>query len=93
MGSRRDISALRGCLPTVQVVCDIFLNGRFLVRNTAGYLGFTVRLVDAGLAFGTGHTNVLAVRVDASFGSGHWLVLRIVSFLVLSANGCAHVCV
>ena len=56
----------------VFLVCDIFLNGHFLVRNTAGYLGFTVRLVGAGLAFGAGKTNVLAVRVDASFGSGHW---------------------
>ena len=53
------------------LACDIFLNGKFLLRHTAGYLGFEVRL-DSGLTFGAGATNVLAIRVDASFGSGHW---------------------
>ena len=69
----------------VFLACDIFLNGIFVHRNTAGYLGFEVRLDAPGdradgaggegsLAFGPGATsaNVLAVRVDASFGSGHW---------------------
>jgi hypothetical protein len=59
-------------------VCDIFLNGKFVTRHTAGYLGFDVRLdnISPGLlrtGNGVGSSpNVLAIRVDASFGSGHW---------------------
>ena len=55
--------------------CDIFLNGKFLMRHTSGYLGFDLALDSAsGVRFGVGDasTNVLALRVDASFGSGHW---------------------
>jgi hypothetical protein len=48
---------------------DIFLNGKFLLRHTSGYLGFDVPL-DA--AHRGGAENVLAIRVDSSFGSGHW---------------------
>ena len=55
----------------VFLACDIFLNEKFLLRHTAGYLGFDVRL-DAALEFGAHAKNVLAIRVDASFGSGHW---------------------
>ena len=52
---------------------DIFLNGKFIFRHTSGYLGFDLPLDDALLATtGIGATNVLAMRVDASFGSGHW---------------------
>jgi hypothetical protein len=56
--------------------CDVFLNGQFLLRHTAGYLGFDAPL-DSGTPGllrmgGGGKPNVLAVRVDASFGSGHW---------------------
>ena len=50
---------------------DIFLNGNFIFRHTSGYLGFDLPLHDALLAT-AGATNVLAMRVDASFGSGHW---------------------
>jgi beta-galactosidase/beta-glucuronidase len=54
-------------------VCDIFLNGHFVTRHTAGYLGFDVRLDEELLQVGSkAGTNVLAIRVDASFGSGHW---------------------
>ena len=62
----------------VFLASDIFLNGKFVHRNTAGYLGFEIRLdapnVASELAFGPGaaSVNVLAIRVDASFGSGHW---------------------
>jgi hypothetical protein len=55
--------------------CDIFLNGQFLKRHTSGYLGFDLPLHSApDVRFGAtaGSTNVLALRVDASFGSGHW---------------------
>lgn len=55
--------------------CDIFLNGKFLMRHTSGYLGFDLMLHTApDVRFGLGDesTNVLALRVDASFGSGHW---------------------
>jgi hypothetical protein len=51
---------------------SIFLNGEYLVSHECGYTGFTVRLDNAtGVRFG-GEANVLAVRADASFGSGHW---------------------
>jgi beta-galactosidase len=59
-------------------VCDVFLNDKFLLRHTSGYLGFDVRLnngVPGLLRFGPesiASPNVLAVRSDASFGSGHW---------------------
>jgi hypothetical protein len=52
---------------------EIFLNGKFLLRHTSGYLGFDVELHTAPIVhYGAGAENVLAVRVDASFGSGHW---------------------
>lgn len=49
---------------------DVFLNGKFILRHTSGYLPFDVPLAAARL--GAGSTNVLALRVDSSFGSGHW---------------------
>ena len=69
-GWRGGVTSIR--FEGVFLACDVFLNGRFLLRHTAGYLGFDVRLDDAGLDFGAGAPNVIAVRVDASFGSGHW---------------------
>jgi hypothetical protein len=57
-------------------VSRIWLNGVELTAeehggkgNENGYTGFTVR-IDAHLAYQT--LNTLAVRADASFGSGHW---------------------
>eukprot|EP01062_Namystynia_karyoxenos_P072830 TRINITY_DN6932_c0_g1_i1.p1 TRINITY_DN6932_c0_g1~~TRINITY_DN6932_c0_g1_i1.p1 ORF type:complete len:1025 (+),score=273.18 TRINITY_DN6932_c0_g1_i1:110-3076(+) len=50
---------------------SIFLNGVPLLDHLCGYTGFTVRL-DNSTALQWGADNVLAVRVDASFGSGHW---------------------
>ena len=57
-------------------VSRIWLNGVELAveeeggeGNRNGYTGFTVR-IDAHLEHGT--VNTLAVRADASFGSGHW---------------------
>ncbi len=52
----------------------LFLNGQYLAQHEAGYTPFTVRLDNAtGLVrFGEGRENVLALRADASFGSGHW---------------------
>jgi beta-galactosidase/beta-glucuronidase len=42
--------------------------------NRNGYTGFHVRLdaLPAGLRYGAGAVNHLALRADASFGSGHW---------------------
>ena len=54
---------------------SIFLNGQFLQSHECGYTGFTIRIDNAtGLRHGVGDdkANVLAVRTDASFGSGHW---------------------
>ena len=43
----------------------------------AGYLGFDLPLHTApSVHFGAGAENVLAVRVDSSFGSGHWYEVR-----------------
>ena len=50
----------------------IFLNGIYLLSHECGYTGFTVRLDNAtNLRYGD-QQNVLSVRADASFGSGHW---------------------
>ena len=54
-------------------VAQIWLNGQYLQMHTCGYTGFTVRLDNVtGLEYGNESTNVLAVRTDATFGSGHW---------------------
>eukprot|EP01043_Picozoa_sp_COSAG02_P004189 COSAG02_NODE_107_length_36312_cov_45.037942_38_plen_257_part_00 len=51
----------------------IFLNGKYLMSHECGYTGFDVRLDNAtGIRFGKEMENVLSVRADASFGSGHW---------------------
>jgi hypothetical protein len=53
----------------------VFLNGHFLMSHECGYTGFDVRIDNAtAVRFGAGAAaeNVLAVRADASFGSGHW---------------------
>jgi hypothetical protein len=39
--------------------------------NRNGYTGFVVR-IDPHLRYGSGAVNNLALRSDASFGSGHW---------------------
>lgn len=52
---------------------DVWVNGRHLLHHTSGYLGFDVDLSDAPVLYRDGvTTNVIAIRVDASFGSGHW---------------------
>ena len=52
-------------------MCSVWLNGEFLALHTAGYTSFTVRL-DNSSALRWSSSNVLSVRADASFGSGHW---------------------
>lgn len=50
-----------------------FLNGKYLMSHECGYTGFDVRLDNAtGIRFGPDAENVLTLRADASFGSGHW---------------------
>lgn len=50
----------------------IFLNGKYLMSHECGYTEFDVRLDNAtNVRFGD-EANVLSVRADASFGSGHW---------------------
>jgi beta-galactosidase/beta-glucuronidase len=60
---------------------DIWVNGVHVKRHTSGYLGFDVDLSSAstsgspllpGLKYGDDGQNVIVVRADASFGSGHW---------------------
>ncbi|XP_065198692.1 beta-galactosidase BoGH2A-like [Sycon ciliatum] len=54
-------------------VAQIWVNGQYVQTHTCGYTGFTVRLDNiTSLEYGTAAVNVIAVRVDASFGSGHW---------------------
>lgn len=53
----------------------VFLNGHYLMSHECGYTGFDVRLDNAtNVRFGDSqdNANVLTVRADASFGSGHW---------------------
>ena len=50
---------------------QIFLNGELIASHAAGYLPFTVRLDNTSSLRRQG-TNTLAVRADATFGSGHW---------------------
>jgi beta-galactosidase/beta-glucuronidase len=50
-----------------------FLNGKYLMSHECGYTGFDVRLDNAtSINFGPDAENVLSLRADASFGSGHW---------------------
>lgn len=59
-------------------MAEIWVNGMFVQRHAVGsYLGFDVALeLDTGLvrvgAASRAEPNVIALRVDASFGSGHW---------------------
>jgi beta-galactosidase len=59
-------------------VAEVWINGKFVQRHAVGsYLGFDVSLdvADGPLRFGAAsraQPNVIALRVDASFGSGHW---------------------
>ena len=69
----------------------MWINGVHVKRHTSGYLGFDVDLskplskplstADAPLLpelkYGDDGHNVIVVRADASFGSGHWWVPRL----------------
>jgi hypothetical protein len=51
----------------------IFLNGHYVMSHECGYTGFTARIDNAtAIRYGDDEENVLSVRTDASFGSGHW---------------------
>jgi beta-galactosidase/beta-glucuronidase len=52
-------------------VAQLYLNGAYLGVHNSAYGGFTVRLDNVTAAV-WGGPNVLALRADASFGSGHW---------------------
>ena len=49
---------------------SVYLNGARLLYHAAGYTSFWVRLDDAGAVWGG--SNVLAIRVNASSGTGWW---------------------
>ena len=52
-----------------------FLNGKYVSQHGSGYTPFSIRLDnETNIRFGENFSNVLALRTDASFGSGHWHV-------------------
>ncbi|KAJ9469122.1 Beta-galactosidase BoGH2A [Diplonema papillatum] len=52
---------------------EIYINGNWIQDHSAGYTEFTVRLDNVtSLQYGDSNVNVIAIRVDASYGSGHW---------------------
>eukprot|EP00659_Diplonema_papillatum_P014039 gene14039-21472_t len=52
---------------------EVYINGEWVQDHSAGYTEFTVRLDNVtSLQYGSGSANVIAIRVDASYGSGHW---------------------
>ena len=50
----------------------VFLNGHYLMQHDSGYTGFDVRLDNATNVHFGDTENVLTIRADATFGSGHW---------------------
>ena len=68
---QKDGSTVRVHFEGVFHFAMVWLNGVFLGSHSCGYTGFTVRLDNVSAAiWGTG--NVLSVRADATYGSGHW---------------------
>ena len=52
---------------------EFYLNGNHIQDHATGYTTFTVRLDNSSsLQYGPGSRNVLAVRCDPTYGSGHW---------------------
>jgi len=50
---------------------EVYLNGQHVSDHRGGYTRFVVRLDNvSSVRFGS--ENVLAVRTDARWGSGHW---------------------
>jgi len=72
----------------------IFLNGEYLMQHDSGYTGFTVRIDNATHVRFGGQENVIALRADASFGSGHWYegggLYRLVSLVHVPATHIVH---
>ena len=55
------------------LLCSGDIPGGWNRGRRCGYTGFDVRLDNAtGIRFGPSQENVLTLRADASFGSGHW---------------------
>jgi hypothetical protein len=52
---------------------QVYVNGVYVGQHGSTYSPWTVRLDNvSGVAFGSGGSNVVAVRADASYGSEHW---------------------
>eukprot|EP01052_Picozoa_sp_SAG31_P001981 SAG31_NODE_66_length_28567_cov_30.222698_22_plen_378_part_00 len=55
---------------------EVYLNGQHVADHRGGYTRFVVRLDnvtgDGALQFGSGVDNVVTVRTDCRWGSGHW---------------------
>ena len=52
---------------------EFYLNGEHIQDHATGYTTFTVRLDNSSsLQYGPGSKNVLSIRCDPTFGSGHW---------------------
>ena len=51
---------------------EVYLNGQHLTDHRGGYTRFVVRLDNCSVFEHNGTGNVIAIRVDARWGSGHW---------------------
>eukprot|EP01064_Diplonema_japonicum_P003557 TRINITY_DN12287_c0_g1_i1.p1 TRINITY_DN12287_c0_g1~~TRINITY_DN12287_c0_g1_i1.p1 ORF type:complete len:928 (+),score=259.37 TRINITY_DN12287_c0_g1_i1:61-2784(+) len=52
---------------------EIYVNGEHAMDHRCGYTQFTLRLDNiTSVQYGPGAKNVISMRVDASYGSGHW---------------------
>ena len=62
----------------VYKVADVYVNGKFVTAygdSWAAYTGFSVPLRGSmGLKMGMGEENVIAIHIDASYGTEHWYV-------------------
>eukprot|EP00056_Hartaetosiga_gracilis_P011561 m.175817 g.175817 ORF g.175817 m.175817 type:complete len:1026 (+) comp13521_c0_seq1:161-3238(+) len=54
-------------------VAQIWVNGEYQMMHTSGYTGFTLRLDNiTSIVYGQDKENIINIRADATFGSGHW---------------------
>ena len=87
---RIEFGRLSQSIPAMQV-SSFWLNSLYLGTFTSGYVPIRLRVDNVGaLAYGEAG-NVLAVRTDPSFGSGHWCGVCVCMFAYIDIYLC--VCV